>query len=121
MNALAIVQQAMLKPLSHGAAPQGALIWVGGNLGFDMPVLEDVADSEGNLFSMTLPEVLSRLDDFIGTRGNQPIQQNILERAFAAYEYGMLTADECAVFEGFVREKLGSVSSLDMAKKALLS
>ncbi len=99
----------------------GKLKWLGGNMGFDMPISEDVIDDEGNWLSIGLKEVLDRLTDFEGYRGDVPIAENLLDRAFSAYEYGLMTKDEKLIFENYITERAKGLNPFELIKNGLLS
>ncbi|KQT42236.1 MULTISPECIES: hypothetical protein [unclassified Methylophilus] len=99
----------------------GKLKWLGGNLAFDYPISEDVIDDEGNWLSIGLEEVLSRLNDFEGHRGSVSMAENLLDRAFTAYEFGLMTDEEKAAFENYVRKRVKGINSLNMVKNGLLA
>lgn len=113
------VQHPFVKAWSTELPPPGRIKWLGGNLAMDFPIEEYAIDSEGKYAAMTLQEVLNRLDDFIGYRCGTPIKQNLIECAFDAYEYGLMTDDERLAFEQYVRNNLSAVSSLEKARKVL--
>jgi hypothetical protein len=98
---------------------KGRLKWVGGNLALDYPVEEYVIDDSGTCRNFDLTEVLSRLDDFEGFRGkdgNLSIKDYLIDACFSAYEHSLLSQCEREIFEIFVREKIGSIGSLDAAR-----
>lgn len=99
----------------------GKLKWLGGNMGFDMPISEDVIDDEGSWLSIGLKEVLSRLSDFEGYRGDVPIAENLLDRAFSAYEYDLMTKDEKLIFENYINERAKGLNPFELIKNGLLS
>jgi len=99
----------------------GKLKWLGGNMGFDTPISEDVINDQGSWLGMGLKEVLSRLNDFEGYRGNTPVAENILERAFSAYEFGLMTAEERVTFENYVAEKAKGLNPFELIKNGILS
>lgn len=108
----------------HKPPSKGRLKWVGGNLALDYPVVEHVVDDSGTCHYFDLDEVLSRLDDFEGFRdkgGNLTIKDYLIDECFSAYEYGLLSQCEREVFEAFVRDKIGSIGSLDAARVLILS
>ena len=95
---------------------QGRLKWIGGNLALMCPVEEEVIDDCGKVFFMSLDQILSRLDEFEGYRGNTPIKVNIIDRCFCAYKYGQLTAFEKQTFEKFVLENIDGIKSVEAAR-----
>lgn len=101
--------------------PKGKLKWRGGNLALGTPVQEEVIDSDGNWLSLSLAEVLNRLDDFTGMRFNMTIQDCLIANAFDAYEYGLMSVPERGVFEAFVRNKLGTVTTIEAAKRLMFN
>lgn len=102
--------------------PRGKLKWLGGNLGLTTPVMEDAIDSDGNLLSLTLPEVLDRLGDFVGDRApGMSMQQALVANSFSAYQYNLLSQAERTAFEVFVRNKLGTMPTIEVAKRLILS
>ncbi len=100
---------------------RGKLKWLGGNLSLVCPVEEEVMDDCGNVFFMSLDQVLSHIDDFEGYRRDTSIKANIIDRCFCAYKYGQLTALEKHIFEKFVIENIGSIESVEAAKTLMLS
>lgn len=98
----------------------GKLKWLGGNLAFDYPINEDVIDHQGNWLSFGLEEVLNRLNDFEGHRGNVPIAENILDRAFSAYKFSLMTEEEKVFFENYVRERGKGINPLDLIRNGVI-
>lgn len=100
--------------------PEGKLKWLGGNLGLDFPVREDVIDDKGQLHEMDLRTLLQRLDDFEGYRGNVTMKANILQCCFIAYRYNLLTPTEIIDFETYVHHAIGHTMPLEAARAILL-
>ena len=69
---------------------------------------------------MGLAGILSRLDDFEGTRGKMTMADNLLSCCFSAYEYGQMTGDERHIFESYVRDKIGTIGHLEAARRLVL-
>lgn len=107
--------------LSHNVKIENPLEWIGGNLALDFPVCEVVRDKDGIIFDMNLTQVLERLNDFVGYRGNQHTKDNLIEKCFIAYKYNMFTESERNIFEAFVRNEAAKLSPLDVVRKALLN
>lgn len=111
-------------PIFNGKTVQlprpGKLEWLGGNLAFDYPISEDVIDDQGNWLSLGLEEILNRLNDFEGYRGNVTVAENILDRAFAAYKYSLMTENEKVFFESYIREKAKGINPLDLIRKGFI-
>jgi len=97
----------------------GKLKWLGGNLGIDTPVYEDVIDSEGKYHPMRLQELLDRLEEFEGFVGEMPIQQYLMDSAFQAYEHSLLNEAEATTFESYVNAKLSSIDKYQAVKRML--
>lgn len=89
--------------------PKGKLKWFGGNLALSFPVQEDVLNSDGSHLYFSLQELLDQLDDFVGERGGMDIKEVLIQSAFSAYKYNLLTSDEREIFEEFVSRKVGEV------------
>ena len=98
-------------------ASEGCLRWLGGNVGLAFPVRIDAIDDAGNVFGMSLAELLPRLDEFEGRRGNVRMSDDLLELCFSAYENGKMSVDEKRVFEAFVREKSSAPGGFKAAKR----
>lgn len=107
--------------LSHNVKRENPLEWLGGNLALDYPVCETVRDKHGNIFDIDLKQVLQRLDDFVGYRGNQRIKDNLIDNCFTAYEYNQFSESERVLFEEYVRNEAAKISPVDAARKMLLS
>ncbi|WP_024931076.1 hypothetical protein [Methylophilus sp. OH31] len=120
-SSLRYIQHPVFQGRSIRLPSPSKLKWLGGNMGFDMPISEDVIDDQGSWLGIGLKEVLSRLNDFEGYRGNVTVAENILERAFSAYEFGLMTAEERVTFENFVAEKAKVLNPFELIKKGLLS
>lgn len=122
-----MTQQKQALPIFHPYSTyykwpsKGKLKWIGGNLGLDYPVCEEVLDSNGNLHYMGLAELLQRLDEFEGFRCDMPIKEWHIEMCLTAYEYKQLSSDEREIFEAYVRERIGAMPSLEMAKRLMLN
>lgn len=99
----------------------GKLKWLGGNLGLDCPVRENVIDDQGQWLTMDLESVLRRLDDFEGYRGNVTMKVDILNRCFIAYQYNQLSHDEKITFEDYVRQTINRITPFDAAQATLLN
>jgi hypothetical protein len=100
---------------------QGKLKWIGGNLALACPVEEEVMDECGNVYFMSLEQVLNSIDEFEGYRCDTTIKANIIERCFCAYKYNLLTAFEKEVFEKFVRESVDGICSVEAARRLMLT
>ena len=99
----------------------GKLKWLGGNLALDYPVNEEVLDDSGRLINKGLSEVLGRINDFEGHRGNTTIKQNLISNCFMAYKYNLLTSDEKITFERFVKINLSDLNQLHAAEVLMLN
>jgi len=100
---------------------KGRLKWIGGNISLDFPIMETVLDDCGNVLEMSLEQLLQRLDDFEGYRGNVPIKDNLLSNCFSAYEYRLMTDDERQLFEQFVRDEISKLGHLEAARRLIIS
>lgn len=99
--------------------PKGKIKWLGGNMALDTPIMETVIDGNGNVSHLSLSEVLERLDEFIGYRGDTSIKTNLISNAFSAYEYGLMAEHERVCFEAYVRENISRLSHLEAARKLI--
>lgn len=116
----AITRSAVILGRNVVLPSKGRLKWLGGNLGLDTPVIEDVIDEDGDLLPFSLADVLNRLDEFEGYSGKTHIRTALIERAFEAYEYGLLSSTERDAFEGFIRARIGTMTSIKAARKLAL-
>lgn len=111
-------------PVFHGKfvqlPPKGKIKWLGGNMALDTPILETIIDSDGNVSDLGLSELLKRLDQFVGYRGDTPIKDNLIANAFSAYEYGLMAEHERGCFETFVRDNISQLSQFEVATKLML-
>lgn len=99
--------------------PKGKLKWLGGNLGMTCPVGEDVIDDSGRWLVLNLEELLTRLDELDGYRGNRTVKEDRLDACFDAYQYNFLTTSEKASFEAYVRREIGKSTPVDAARAIL--
>lgn len=100
---------------------QGKLKWIGGNLALACPVQEEVMDECGNVYFMSLEQVLNRIDEFEGDRCNTTIKANIIYRCYCAYKYNLLTSNEKEILEQFVRDSIDGIDSIEDAQILMLT
>lgn len=91
------------------------------NIGFCSPISVEVKSCDGVCESLGLSDVLGRIKEFGGFRGNQPTQQNILDCCFSAYEDGQMEAGERACFEVFVKERIQDLGQFEVARRAVIN
>lgn len=99
----------------------GKLRLLGHNIGFTTPISLDVIDHGGNVFAVSLPETLERIEEFDGYRGRQSTSENIIACCFIAYKEGMMTDAERDAFESFVRSKIEALGQFEAAKRLVLN
>lgn len=99
----------------------GRLKWIGGNLGLDYPVSNEILDSKGILHNIDLNETLALIDEFEGYRGDVSIKDNLIANCFEAYKYNQLNGDEKIIFQKYVHDHIAEINPVEAAQILMLN